>query len=372
MGSMLVSGKDLQFSLRVMDSHTMRPIPHPSVKVYLGHSEMTCTVDAAGDFNCELGPGRYRFVVKASGYETYDSTLILTKDKPVVFFMLDKSMFKDENVSWSVREGGNTVNLNIQNTRQRKQVEEEDEEEADDAKWSNQMPTATFSPLKEPVVEEATGKSKIYASPKAPAPGPMPAAKPVVIPSGMLDVNFRLNNIIILIDRSNSMEEDGRFGLLKKSVFSLVKLLRPTDRVSIVAYGSSAEILISGASGNDKAQIEKALRRLNAAGASESGKGLKMAYQLAEQYFIAGGSNLVILATDGAVSVPSQIKTLVKTKYTRGIVLSVLGIKNDPRSETGMKALAKAGGGDYLNMRSSSNVEQVLIDEIKNKSIIRK
>jgi Ca-activated chloride channel family protein len=56
--------------------------------------------------------------------------------------------------------------------------------------------------------------------------------------------------LTFVIDVSGSMQQENRLGLVKRSLHHLVDRLRPTDRVALVVYGSTArEVLTACASG---------------------------------------------------------------------------------------------------------------------------
>ena len=111
------------------------------------------------------------------------------------------------------------------------------------------------------------------------------------------------SNIVFLIDVSGSMKNYDKLPLLQMGFDMLVDDLDENDRVSIVTYASSSDVVISGVPGNDHTKIKRAINSLNASGSTNGGDGIKTAYRLAEKYFIEGGNNRVIMATDGDLNV---------------------------------------------------------------------
>ena len=57
-------------------------------------------------------------------------------------------------------------------------------------------------------------------------------------------------SLTFVIDVSGSMDMDNRLGLVKRSLGLLVKQLRPSDRVSIVVYGTNAEVVLEPTAGD--------------------------------------------------------------------------------------------------------------------------
>lgn len=160
------------------------------------------------------------------------------------------------------------------------------------------------------------------------------------------------SNIVFLIDVSGSMFSDDKLPLLKKSLANAVENLNDKDTVSIVTYASGVKTVLSGVKGSDKSRILKAINSLQANGSTAGADGLRLAYSVAEDYFIKGGNNRILISTDGDFNVgPSSIgemKELVTVKRESGIFLTVLGFGVDYNSGDGrLEVLADNGNGGY-------------------------
>ena len=107
----------------------------------------------------------------------------------------------------------------------------------------------------------------------------------------------------MLIDVSGSMQDPNKLPLLKKAFAELTANLTMKDRVSLVVYAGSAGLVLDGAEGADKENIMSALNRLEAGGSTAGGEGIELAYKIAEKYFVEGGNNRVVLASDGDFNV---------------------------------------------------------------------
>ena len=184
-----------------------------------------------------------------------------------------------------------------------------------------------------------------------------------------LDTSERVNsNLVFLIDVSGSMEGEDRLGLVQRSFKLLCEELQPGDRVSIVTYASGDKIVLEGATGDEKAKICDAIEDLFAGGGTNGGAGIQSAYRLAEQYFIEGGNNRVILATDGDLNIgitdEGGLTRLIEEEAKSGVFLSVLGFGWGNISDTRMEALADHGNGNYSYIDSISEARKVLIEEM--------
>ena len=95
------------------------------------------------------------------------------------------------------------------------------------------------------------------------------------------------------------MKSPNKLGLLKSAFGVLVDQLREKDKVSIVVYAGAAGIVLPPTNGNEKETIIRAINNLNAGGSTAGGDGIRLAYKMAQENFVEGGNNRVILATDG-------------------------------------------------------------------------
>ena len=184
-----------------------------------------------------------------------------------------------------------------------------------------------------------------------------------------LDTSERVNsNLVFLIDVSGSMDGEDRLGLVQRSFKLLCEELQPGDRVSIVTYASGDRIVLEGATGDEKAKICDAIEDLFAGGGTNGGAGIQSAYRLAEQYFIEGGNNRVILATDGDLNIgitdEGGLTRLIEEEAKSGVFLSVLGFGWGNISDTRMEALADHGNGNYSYIDSIAEARKVLIEEM--------
>ena len=184
-----------------------------------------------------------------------------------------------------------------------------------------------------------------------------------------LDNSERANaNLVFLIDTSGSMEGEDRLGLVQRSFKLLCEELKPGDRVSIVTYANGSSVVLEGATGDEKAKICDAIEDLFASGGTNGGEGIQSAYRIAEEYFIEGGNNRVILATDGDLNIgitsESGLTKLIEEEAKSGVFLSVLGFGWGNISDTRMEALADHGNGNYSYIDSIAEARKVLIDEM--------
>lgn len=176
------------------------------------------------------------------------------------------------------------------------------------------------------------------------------------------------SNLVFLLDISGSMDEPDKLPLLKSAFAQLVDELDEKDTVSIVTYADGVDTVLSGAKGSEKDKIKRAIDSLFAGGGTNGEDGIQRAYQQAEKYFIKGGNNRVILATDGdlniGISTPEELKEFITEKKENGVYLSVLGFGTGNINDANMESLADYGNGNYAYIDSLFEAKKVLVEEL--------
>lgn len=163
--------------------------------------------------------------------------------------------------------------------------------------------------------------------------------------------NLPASNFVFLIDVSGSMDAPNKLPLLKSSFKVLLHQLRPKDKVGIVVYAGSAGMVLPPTSAGEKDKIIQALDGLQAGGSTAGGEGIELAYTMAQENFVKGGNNRVIIATDGdfnvGVSSVTDLQTLVEEKRKSGVFLTCLGFGMGNFKDNRMETLANKGNGNY-------------------------
>lgn len=176
------------------------------------------------------------------------------------------------------------------------------------------------------------------------------------------------SNIVFLIDTSGSMFDSNKLPLVQQALCMLAENLTEKDTISIVTYAGSDEVVLEGARGNDYYTITKAIEGLEAYGSTNGSAGINTAYEIAQKYFIKGGNNRVILATDGDLNVgitsEGELERLITEKKETGIFLSVLGVGYGNYKDNKLETLADKGNGNYSYIDSVFEAKRALVDNL--------
>lgn len=176
------------------------------------------------------------------------------------------------------------------------------------------------------------------------------------------------NNLVFLIDTSGSMFSSDKLELVQQAFMLLAQNLNPEDRISIVTYAGSDTVALEGAYGYETRKIVAVIEDLSAGGSTAGAAGIETAYQLAQKYFIEGGNNRVILATDGdfnvGISGTDALKGFIAEKRSTGVYFSVFGVGRGNLQSEKMEALALSGNGTYSYIDSVTEARRALVEQI--------
>ncbi|HMO31982.1 MAG TPA: von Willebrand factor type A domain-containing protein [Lacibacter sp.] len=198
-----------------------------------------------------------------------------------------------------------------------------------------------------------------------------PAARLLFIRTHARKINFDHlppNNLVFLVDVSGSMVLPSRLPLLKTAFRMMVQHLRPVDTVSIMVYGGMVGVVLPPTSGSEQQKIMAVIDSLEAGGDTPGESAIRQAYTLAQNTFIKGGNNRVILATDGDFNVGESseeaLMQLIAQKQQTGIYLTCLGVGMGNYKDSRLEVLAKKGNGNFAYLDHISEAEKVLVQEL--------
>jgi len=176
------------------------------------------------------------------------------------------------------------------------------------------------------------------------------------------------SNLVFLVDVSGSMRSDDKLGLLKNALKLLSNQLGPQDKISLAVYAGASGVVLEPTPGDQKFKILSAIDNLYAGGSTNGAAGIRLASTMAQQAYIKGGINRIILATDDDFNVGTvnfeALKNLVEEKRISGVSLTTLGFGAGNYNDHLMEQLADAGNGNYSYIDTLNEAQKVLVDEL--------
>ena len=143
--------------------------------------------------------------------------------------------------------------------------------------------------------------------------------------------------------------------------------MRAQDRIAIVTYAGYESLALESTPGSQKSKIIEAINKLGSGGSTNGAAGIKLAYDIAKQNFIANGNNRGILGTDGDFNVgltsTEDLVKLIEEKRKQGIFLTTVGVGIGNLNDAMMEKVANKGNGNYEYVDSREQLKKVFIDE---------
>jgi Ca-activated chloride channel family protein len=175
-------------------------------------------------------------------------------------------------------------------------------------------------------------------------------------------------NLVFLVDVSGSMNSPDKLPLLKNAFRLLTRRLTAEDRVAIVVYAGASGLVLESTPGDRHATILSALDRLHAGGSTNGGDGIRLAYSVAADNFLAAGINRVVLATDGDFNVGTvsheSLIDLIERRRAQGIALTTLGFGQGNYNDHLLEQLADHGNGNYAYIDTLLEARKVLVESL--------
>ncbi len=176
-------------------------------------------------------------------------------------------------------------------------------------------------------------------------------------------------NICLVIDKSTSMKGD-LLNKIKSETINMVKLLRPNDKISVVAFSDFSEIVIPLIKVSDIGNHISMLQSLQAEGATEIYKGLLEGYNTLSSDDDDNTVKQLILITDGQTyGDEKDCINLIEEATKRGISFQAIGI-GDAWNDQFLDELTKISGGETLFVSDAKEMYNSLINKLKSAGIL--
>ncbi|OGO13359.1 MAG: hypothetical protein A2Y93_01685 [Chloroflexi bacterium RBG_13_68_17] len=136
-------------------------------------------------------------------------------------------------------------------------------------------------------------------------------------------------NLCLVIDRSTSMRGQ-RLDQVRSAAQAILNTLESEDNASIVAFGDTAEVIVSPDHARDQSASRARLSLLQASGGTEIARGLETGLSELSAHFNREGVNHLVLVTDGRTyGDEAQCLEMADRAAKQGITISGIGIGAD-------------------------------------------
>ena len=174
-------------------------------------------------------------------------------------------------------------------------------------------------------------------------------------------------SVHLLLDVSGSMQGPS-IKQAKRAAHRLVRMLAPTDVLSLVAFASDARLAVApGPIRGRSSQIHRAIDGLEADGSTNIGAGLELIYLQALLSRRAKRASLVMVLSDGRATAGTvhfqSLATMALQAFQEGVQTSALGLGSD-YDEQLMSSIAADGAGGYYYLRDADQIGGAMHKEI--------
>jgi VWFA-related protein len=163
--------------------------------------------------------------------------------------------------------------------------------------------------------------------------------------------------VVLVVDRSLSMEEEDRMGGLKRAVATFLKGLPPGSRVAVIAFGSEVEVICPFT--DDFRRAGDAVDALAPAGATRYYDAVAEALDLISK---EGGRRAVLALTDGedTFSQSADLASVILAAQRQGTPVHTLGLGSEQEIESGaLRKLASSTRGQYYPARRADQLRSI-------------
>lgn len=169
-------------------------------------------------------------------------------------------------------------------------------------------------------------------------------------------------DLTLLVDRSGSMNSDGKMNYVKRGLVQLAGKLLPGDRVDLITFDSVVETVLTDVDGGEagRATLVSAIEAMTPRGSTDMNAGLQAAYRAARAG--SGRERRVLLVTDAQLNAGTvDVDTVTEVGAAldqAGVHLSAIGVGSDINDAV-LEGLTEKGRGAYVYLGSEPVVDRV-------------
>lgn len=173
-------------------------------------------------------------------------------------------------------------------------------------------------------------------------------------------------NIALVIDKSGSMAHSGKMTYVKEAARKMLDRLTYGDRFAIVTYDDDVRVLVRSEEVEDPSRARGLIDRLSPGGSTNLGAGLEEGYAQVRRHYIPGGTNRVLLLSDGlanrGITSARELSRIAGREGRRGISLATFGVGLDFNEDL-LASMAESGRGTYYYIDRPQRIPEILARE---------
>ena len=174
-------------------------------------------------------------------------------------------------------------------------------------------------------------------------------------------------NLVVVLDVSGSMSADSRIGVAKDLIVGILDDVRAQDRVAVVTYGDTVQVLHPFVSGSEVGSLKSSVLEIVPNGATYVEAGIRKAYELAA--LESGRAARIVVISDGVGNLGAtgagSILEFVDGNARRNTVLSTIGVGTSGNyNDVMLEVLANRGNGTYHYIQRSDSLDEFLANQV--------
>jgi VWFA-related protein len=164
----------------------------------------------------------------------------------------------------------------------------------------------------------------------------------------------RPTTVVLVVDRSKSMEDEDRIGGLKRSVASFLETMPAGSKVAVISFGQ--QVILACPFTTDIREVQQAVDRLFPMGGTRFYDAVDEAIRLLAD---EPGRKAILALTDGedTISQEADLASVIRAAQRVGLPVHTLGLgSEDEIASEELRLLAEGSRGQYFAARDSEQL----------------
>lgn len=165
-------------------------------------------------------------------------------------------------------------------------------------------------------------------------------------------VNGQPLSLVLLVDRSGSMERADRVDAMTRAMIELSGLLGKDDVITVIGFAREPRLLADRLSGDHAGRLPELIRNSPPQGGTNLETAFDLAAEAALRQAKPGAQNRLVLFTDGAANLgqinPESLGKRVEVLRRKRIAFDACGVGTADLADNMLEAMARRGDGRYI------------------------